>query len=107
MLFPALIALLLSMQRHHAPARASVESGRRKSSVEGPLDERLRSSHIRGDSLTGDRHRVGAAGVVARHSGAPSAQARRRDGVTGFLVGLLLVTLALAAAVALAAQSVQ
>ena len=104
---PAVIALLLSMQRHHAPARVSVKSGRRKSSVEGSPDERLSSSHVRGDSLTGGRHRVGPAGVVARASRAPSVQARRRDGVAGFLLGLLLVTLALAAAVALAAQSVQ
>lgn len=55
--------------------------------------------------------------MVATWSGRPvrslalprhrASKARRRDGVAGFLVGLLLVTLALAAAVALAAQSVQ
>lgn len=74
---------------------------------------RLRSSSLFRRADPGHRrHTVGAADahpapVAARARRARVLDARRRDGVVGFVLGLTLVTVALAAAVAFAAHPVR
>ena len=109
-LFPLVLVLLLSAHRGRPLTRHGSSLTRDRRAVGRSRHGRSEFPDVDlGDSSV-DRHSAETAGgpgqTPVRVRVAPRHDARRREGVTGFVVGLLLVTLALAGAVALAAQPI-